>query len=221
MRRRKRIPRLRCLLRRRTHPRVLFFHAVEFIFRHFARTWRRPRRHSALQSGAGSLGHDTESGRLINTQVARSSPKADLPDRSYLGKEAGQNLMALRFGNALFEPLCAAGSSSTCRSRWRGLGVDAAAVSTIRRCPGDMCRTTAAAAVASWPGTAGQQRSDAVRDEKLKVLRAMRPPCGPGCAHQDVADSTRPARAARARPGYLDEADIAATASTETFAALK
>ena len=52
------------------------------------------------------LGHDTASADLINAQVgAVFAEKQIYRIDHYLGKEAVQNLMALRFGNALFEPL--------------------------------------------------------------------------------------------------------------------
>src|SRR5260221_6037415 len=52
------------------------------------------------------LGHDTASADLINTQVGAVFAERQIYRIDhYLGKEAVQNLMALRFGNALFEPL--------------------------------------------------------------------------------------------------------------------
>jgi glucose-6-phosphate 1-dehydrogenase len=63
---------------------------------------------------------------------------------------------------------------------------------------------------------------DAVRDEKLKVLRALRP-----LRDRDVLTKTvrgqYKAGAVRGAPvpGYLEEADIAEDSKTETFAALK
>ena len=52
------------------------------------------------------LGHDLASAREIN-RVVRGAFREDQALRidHYLGKPAVQNLMALRFGNALFEPL--------------------------------------------------------------------------------------------------------------------
>ena len=36
----------------------------------------------------------------------------------YLGKETVQNMLALRFGNSIFEPIWNRNTSTTCRSRW-------------------------------------------------------------------------------------------------------
>ena len=53
------------------------------------------------------LGHDLASAQEINRVVRsrRSASSRRLRIDHYLGKPAVQNLMALRFGNALFEPL--------------------------------------------------------------------------------------------------------------------
>src|ERR1700678_2797798 len=52
------------------------------------------------------LGHDAASAELINAVVGSVFTEQQIYRIDhYLGKEAVQNLMALRFGNALFEPL--------------------------------------------------------------------------------------------------------------------
>jgi hypothetical protein len=63
------------------------------------------------------LGHDLASAREIN-RVVRSVFREEQAFRidHYLGKPSVQNLMALRFGNALFEPLWRARPSPTSRS---------------------------------------------------------------------------------------------------------
>ena len=64
------------------------------------------------------LGHDLASAQEIN-RVVRGAFREDQALRidHYLGKPAVQNLMALRFGNALFEPLWRRESIATSRSR--------------------------------------------------------------------------------------------------------
>ncbi|MEM8871178.1 MAG: glucose-6-phosphate dehydrogenase, partial [Pseudomonadota bacterium] len=52
------------------------------------------------------LGHDFESARELNRQLSTSFSEHQIYRIDhYLGKETVQNLMALRFANALFEPL--------------------------------------------------------------------------------------------------------------------
>jgi glucose-6-phosphate 1-dehydrogenase len=172
------------------------------------------------------LGHDTPSADLINTEVAAVfSEKQIYRIDHYLGKEAVQNLMALRFGNALFEPLWR-------RGLVRHVQITVAEELGIER-RGPFYDKTGAlrdmvqnhllqllCIMAMEPPASSDP--DAVRDEKLKVLRALRP-----LRDRDVLTKTvrgqYKAGAVRGAPvpGYLDEADVAQGSSTETFAALK
>ena len=172
------------------------------------------------------LGHDTASADLINEQVgAVFSEKQIYRIDHYLGKEAVQNLMALRFGNALFEPLWRRGLVKHVQiTVAEELGVE-------RR--GNFYDKTGAlrdmvqnhllqllCIMAMEPPASSDP--DAVRDEKLKVLRALRP-----LQDRDVLTKTvrgqYKAGAVRGVPvpGYLEEADIASDSTTETFVALK
>ena len=97
----------------------------------------------------------------------------------YLGKEAVQNLMALRFGNALFEPLWRRGLIKHVQiTVAEELGVERRGHfydKTRARCA-TWCRITCCSCCASWPWSRRRSSDpDAVRDEKLKVLRALRP----------------------------------------------
>jgi glucose-6-phosphate 1-dehydrogenase len=172
------------------------------------------------------LGHDSASADLINAQVgAVFSEKQIFRIDHYLGKEAVQNLMALRFGNALFEPLWRRGLIKHVQiTVAEELGVE-------RR--GNFYDKTGAmrdmvqnhllqllCIMAMEPPRSSDP--DAVRDEKLKVLKAMRP-----LRDRDVlTKSVRGQYKAGAVhgipvPGYLEEADIAPDSSTETYVALK
>ena len=172
------------------------------------------------------LGHDSQSADLINTQVgAVFAEKQIYRIDHYLGKEAVQNLMALRFGNALFEPLWRRGLVKHVQiTVAEELGVE-------RRGPfydktgalRDMVQNhllQLLCIMAMEPPASSDP--DAVRDEKLKVLRALRP-----LSDRDVLTKTvrgqYKAGAVRGAPvpGYLEEADIPPNSSTETFAALK
>ena len=172
------------------------------------------------------LGHDTPSADLINTEVAAVfTEKQIYRIDHYLGKEAVQNLMALRFGNALFEPLWR-------RGLVRHVQITVAEELGVER-RGHFYDKTGAlrdmvqnhllqllCIMAMEPPASSDP--DAVRDEKLKVLRALRP-----LRDRDVLTKTvrgqYKAGAVRGAPvpGYLEEADIARDSSTETFTALK
>jgi glucose-6-phosphate 1-dehydrogenase len=172
------------------------------------------------------LGHDTQSADLINSEVAAVfTEKQIYRIDHYLGKEAVQNLMALRFGNALFEPLWR-------RGLVRHVQITVAEELGVER-RGHFYDKTGAlrdmvqnhllqllCIMAMEPPASSDP--DAVRDEKLKVLRALRP-----LRDRDVLTKTvrgqYKAGAVRGAPvpGYLEEADIAPDSSTETFTALK
>jgi glucose-6-phosphate 1-dehydrogenase len=172
------------------------------------------------------LGHDTASADLINAQVGEVfAEKQIYRIDHYLGKEAVQNLMALRFGNALFEPLWRRGLIKHVQiTVAEELGVE-------RR--GNFYDKTGAlrdmvqnhllqllCIMAMEPPASSDP--DAVRDEKLKVLRAMRPLTGREVLTKSVRGQYK-AGAVRGVPvpGYREEADIAPESGTETFVALK
>jgi glucose-6-phosphate 1-dehydrogenase len=172
------------------------------------------------------LGHDTASADLINAQVGAAFAERQIYRIDhYLGKETVQNLMALRFGNALFEPLWRRGLIKHVQiTVAEELGVERRGsfydqTGALR----DMVQNhllQLLCIMAMEPPASSDP--DAVRDEKLKVLRALKP-----LRDRDVLTKTvrgqYKAGAVRGVPvpGYLEEADIAADSTTETFAALK
>jgi len=171
------------------------------------------------------IGKTLESAREINDAVGRvfAEDKVYRIDH-YLGKEAVQNLMALRFANGLFEPL------------WNAAHIDHVQI-TVAESLGVEGR-------AGYYDTAGALRdmvqnhilqlvclvamepparldADAVRDEKLKILRALKPISDALSTHSVVRGQYRAgASAGGAVPGYLEELG-AANSNTETFVAIK
>jgi glucose-6-phosphate 1-dehydrogenase len=172
------------------------------------------------------LGHDLASSREINDEVGRYFGERQIYRIDhYLGKESVQNLLALRFGNALFEPLW--------RREWvsdvqitvaEQIGVESRAefydkTGALR----DMVQNhllQLLCIVAMEPPASID--ADAVRDEKLKILRALRP----------ISEDDAPLRTVRGQyragasggqpvPGYLEEPGVAAGSRTETFVALQ
>jgi glucose-6-phosphate 1-dehydrogenase len=141
----------------------------------------------------------------------------------YLGKETVQNLMALRFANALFEPL------------WSGAHIDHVQI-TVAEELGVEGR-------AGYYDTAGAMRdmvqnhilqllclvamepptsidADSVRDEKLKVLKALKPINASNAGVLTVRGQYRAgASFGGAVPGYTEE--LGHTSATETFVAIK
>ena len=164
------------------------------------------------------------SSREINDAVAGAFPE----DRTfridhYLGKETVQNLLALRFANSMFEPL------------WNSAHIDHVQITVAEtigvRGPRRLLRpgrraarhgpeSYAAAGRAGRNGAPTNFDATAVRDEKVKVLRALRP-----ITAADVEANTVTGQYGRgaidggAVPGYAEE--IGHDSQTETFVALK
>ncbi len=171
------------------------------------------------------IGRDVASARQINDAVGEvfDEPQIYRIDH-YLGKETVQNLMALRFANTLFEPL------------WSHNAIDHVQI-TVAESIGvegrggyydrsgalrDMVQNhmlQLLCLVAMEPPTSFT--ADGVRDEKLKVLRALRPIAGAEVDRKTVRGQYRAgASNGGAAPGYLEEIS-GNESSTETFVALK
>ncbi|MXO88817.1 glucose-6-phosphate dehydrogenase [Alteraurantiacibacter aestuarii] len=166
------------------------------------------------------LGSDLASSCAINDAVAAAFPERRIfRIDHYLGKETVQNLLALRFANLLFEPL------------WRSQYIDHVQI-TVAETVGlesrvdfyddagalrDMVQNhmlQLLALVAMEPP--GSFDADAVRDEKVKVLRALRPVS----AEESVTGQYRGGASSGAIvPGYDEE--LGRDSNTETFVALK
>ncbi len=172
------------------------------------------------------LGRDLESSDRINDTVGAVFPENRIYRIDhYLGKEPVQNLMALRFGNTFLEPLW--------RRNWisdvqitvtEQVGVERRAdfydqTGALR----DMVQNhllQLLCIVAMEPPASID--ADAVRDEKLKVLRSLKP-LDPESLVTKVVRGQYRAGAAEGKPaiGYLDEPGVAPHSQTETFVAIK
>jgi len=125
------------------------------------------------------LGHDEASAREINNAVGECFAEDQIfRIDHYLGKETVQNLLALRFGNSLFEPLWRRGAVDHVQiTVAEDLGVGGRIefydrIGALR----DMVQNhmlQLLCLVAMEPPSS--LHHDAVRDEKIKVLRALRP----------------------------------------------
>ncbi|HUE80090.1 MAG TPA: glucose-6-phosphate dehydrogenase [Sphingomicrobium sp.] len=170
------------------------------------------------------LGSDLQSSREINDAVAAHFPEErTFRIDHYLGKETVQNLLALRFANSLFEPL------------WNSTHIDHVQISVAETVGiegrGDFYDGAGAlrdmvqnhmlqllALVAMEPPTSFD--ATAVRDEKVKVLRSLRPASAETiAAHVVTGQYGRGAIDGETVPGYAEE--LGRDSSTETFVALK
>jgi glucose-6-phosphate 1-dehydrogenase len=172
------------------------------------------------------LGHDLASAQAINRAVSAAFREDQaLRIDHYLGKPAVQNLMALRFGNALFEPLWRRESIANIQiTLAEDIGVGTRGdfydrTGALR----DMIQNHALqllTMIAMEPPSSGD--ADAIRDEKLKVLRSLKP-FTPQSVSRDVVRGQYRAGMARGQavPGYLDEIKVPAGSACETFVALR
>jgi glucose-6-phosphate 1-dehydrogenase len=172
------------------------------------------------------LGEDGASAARINDTVgAMVSERQIYRIDHYLGKETVQNLMALRFGNALFEPLWRRGQISNVQiTVAEQLGVEKRGdfydrTGTLRDMVQNHLLQLLCILAMEPPATSA---ADAVRDEKLKVLRALRP-IGEAEALLNTARGQYRAGivgSSQAR-SYLEEAGVDPASRTETFVAIK
>ncbi len=172
------------------------------------------------------LGHSLASAQDINRVVSSvfAETQAFRIDH-YLGKPSVQNLMALRFGNALFEPLWRRESIANIQiTLAESLGVGTRGdfydrTGTLR----DMVQNHALqllSMVAMEPPS--RYDADAIRDEKLKVLRSLKPFTDDSVA-RDVVRGQYRAGSVAGQPvvGYLDEVKVPPGSRCETFVALR
>ncbi len=172
------------------------------------------------------IGRDLESAAAINSAVGEVFDEHQIYRIDhYLGKETVQNLTAVRFGNALFEPL------------WRAEHVDHVQI-TVAESLGvgsrggyydhagalrDMVQNhllQLLCLVAMEPPARLEQ--DSIRDEKIKVLRSLRPIGAADVGAKTVRGQYRQgAIAGQAVRGYLEEDGVPGDSKTETFVALQ
>jgi glucose-6-phosphate 1-dehydrogenase len=172
------------------------------------------------------LGHDLASAQEINRAVSGAFKESQaLRIDHYLGKPAVQNLMALRFGNALFEPLWRRESIANIQiTLAESIGVGTRGdfydrTGALR----DMIQNHALqllTMIAMEPPASSD--ADAIRDEKLKVLRSLRP-FTPESVARDVVRGQYKAGTVQGKavPGYLDEVKVPAGSHCDTFVALR
>jgi glucose-6-phosphate 1-dehydrogenase len=172
------------------------------------------------------IGHDLESARQINDVVGQVFGEAQtFRIDHYLGKETVQNLLALRFANVVFERLWNAdvidhvqitvGETVGVESRGDYYDRSGALRDMVQN---HLLQLLCLLAMEPPSSLA----ADAVRDEKLKVLRALRP-----IAPHEVGQVTVRGQYAHGAvdgktvPGYLADLGPGRTSRTETFVALK
>jgi glucose-6-phosphate 1-dehydrogenase len=172
------------------------------------------------------FGVDLGSARALNHEIHETLREEQVYRIDhYLGKETVQNLLVFRFANGIFEPVwnnrfvdhVQITGAETVGVEARGGYFDHAGV--LRdMVQSHLMQVTSLAAME--PPVAFDP--DAVRDEKLKVLKALRPiPSSEMDAHVVRAQYRSGSIAGRKVPGYREEPNVSAASETETFVALK
>jgi glucose-6-phosphate 1-dehydrogenase len=170
------------------------------------------------------LGYDLASSAAINDAVAAVFPEnRTFRIDHYLGKETVQNLIALRFANTLFEPL------------WNSQGIEHVQI-TVAETVGlesrhgfyddagalrDMVQNHMLQLLA-LTAMEPPSRFDAasVRDEKVKVLRSLRPiDAETARSHSVIGQFEAGSISGQPVAGYVEE--LGRASGTETFVALK
>jgi glucose-6-phosphate 1-dehydrogenase len=172
------------------------------------------------------IGHDLASAREINAAVGAVFDESQIYRIDhYLGKETVQNLMALRFGNALFEPMwCASHVDHVQITVAESLGVEGRGeyydgTGALRDMVQNHLLQLLCLTAMEPPARLDQ---NAIRQEKIKVLQALRPITSLEVAEKSVAGQYREG-AIGDQPvvAYLDEPEVGAESTTETFVAVK
>ena len=190
------------------------------------------RRHSGSKRGwtrvivEKPFGYDLDSAQALNREIAAVFDEDQVYRIDhYLGKETVQNLSVFRFGNGLFEPI------------WNRRYIDSVQITVAETVGvegrGEFYDQTGAlrdivqnhglqllAMFAMEPPV--EFGAEDLRDEKLKVLRAVRP-----MARDEVATNTVRGQyvsgwvEGERVPSYRDEPEVAPDSETETYVALK
>jgi glucose-6-phosphate 1-dehydrogenase len=172
------------------------------------------------------FGHDLASARELNSHLhANFAEKEIYRIDHYLGKETVQNILVLRFSNGIFEPI------------WKNQNIDHVQI-TVAETLGvgtrggyyeeagatrDMVQNhmmQLLALVAMEPPI--NLQAEQIRDEKVKVLRALRP-----ILEKDVPQCTVRAQYVKGYlqgdlvKGYREEEKVSAESNTETFSCVK
>jgi len=172
------------------------------------------------------FGRDLESALALNAELGRVLDESQIYRIDhYLGKETVQNIMVFRFANGMFEPVwnrryvdhVQIMVAETVGVEDRGNYYETAGV--VR----DMVQNhmfQLLALVAMEPPTSFQ--ADAVRDERVKVFKAIRTLKPEDVLARAVRGQYGPGEIAGQRvPGYRSEPKVSPASNTETFAALK
>ncbi|HEV3164571.1 MAG TPA: glucose-6-phosphate dehydrogenase [Isosphaeraceae bacterium] len=173
------------------------------------------------------FGHDLKSAQQLSRDVSRVLDESQVYRIDhYLGKETVQNILALRFGNAIFEPIWNRrhiGSVQITVAEEVGMAGGRGGYYDTSGAIRDMVQNhmmQLLCYVAMEPPV--NLTADAVRNEKVKVLQAL-PEWSPEDVKQNVVRAQYTAGSIQGNPvpGYLQEKGVAPNSQTGTYVALR
>ncbi|MGE0059425.1 MAG: glucose-6-phosphate dehydrogenase, partial [Dehalococcoidia bacterium] len=168
------------------------------------------------------FGRDLASARRLNEVLQASFPEERIfRIDHYLGKETVQNILVLRFGNSIFERIWNREAIDHIEiTVAEAIGVEERGgfyedVGALRDVVQNHILQILATLTMEPPVSLD---ADAIRDEKVKLLKAVQP----FKPTEAVRGQYQAATVGGERlSGYLEEADVAANSNTETFVALR
>ncbi len=169
------------------------------------------------------FGHDLRSAQKLNQQVAQVFEESQVYRIDhYLGKETVQNILVFRFANGIFEPI------------WNGHYIDHVQITVAEdigvgkrgeyydktgalrdMVPNHIFQLVSLIAMEAPVSFA----ADAIRDEQVKLLRAIQPMTPDRVLHDTVRGQYNAGQ--QQETGYRSEEYVAPDSITETFTALK
>ena len=172
------------------------------------------------------FGTDLETARKLNHDIHETLSENQIYRIDhYLGKETVQNLLVFRFANGIFEPVwnnryvdhVQITGAETVGVEGRGGYFEHAGI--LRDMVQNHLLQVVSLAAMEPPVSLD---ADGVRDEKLKVLRALRPiPSSEIDDHVVRAQYAAGSIAGRAVAGYREEQGVSPTSQTETFVGMR
>jgi glucose-6-phosphate 1-dehydrogenase len=172
------------------------------------------------------FGHDLASAQKLNQELTRYAHESQVfRIDHYLGKETVQNILMFRFSNSIFERLWSRESVDSIQitvSEKIGVG-DRGGYYEEAGALRDMVQNhmlQVLALIAMEPPVSLE--AEAVRDEKVKLLKSIRPLTPEDVARQIVRGQYfAGAVDGQPRPGYRQETKVKPDSNVETFVALK
>ncbi|HEX8982438.1 MAG TPA: glucose-6-phosphate dehydrogenase [Ktedonobacterales bacterium] len=172
------------------------------------------------------FGHDLASARALNEKLNKGfSERQIYRIDHYLGKETVQNIMVMRFGNGIFEPIWNRRYIDHVQiTVAEAIGLEGRAdyyeqAGAIRDMVQNHMMQLLTLTAMEPPVTFG---ADSVRDEKVKVLRAIPPLMESEISTDTVRGQYGPGLVGGEQaPGYREEPGINPNSQTETFVAAK